>query len=214
MKRAALILSGSGYLDGAEIREAVLALLALDEAGAHVTIFAPDVAQHHVVNHLTGEVDPSPRNVLVEAARIARGKARPLRDLDPAQFDLLVCPGGYGVAKTLSSLAFGKPEVLPDFARVLQAFAAAAKPICAICIAPAVLVTALKYGRVTIGNDAGTAAHIVAMGGAHETQAVTGVTVDADHKLVTTPAYMYDDAAIADVAKGIRLAVYAALELA
>jgi enhancing lycopene biosynthesis protein 2 len=40
--RIGVILSGCGYLDGAEIHEAVCTLLALDEAGAEGVCMAPD----------------------------------------------------------------------------------------------------------------------------------------------------------------------------
>lgn len=73
MKKVAVVLAGCGYLDGSEIYEATLTLLALDEANAQVQCFAPDIPQMHVVNHLSGEVTSESRNVLVEAARIARG---------------------------------------------------------------------------------------------------------------------------------------------
>lgn len=213
MPTAAVILAGCGYLDGAEIREAVLTLLALDRQGVAVRIFAPDIPQTHVVNHLTQAIEPGARNVLVEAARIARSQISPLSALDPAEFDLLVCPGGFGVAKNLSRLAFGEAEVLSEFANVLRDFHSAGKPICAICIAPAVVVTALRVGTVTIGEDPGTAAHIEAVGGTHVPRPVSGILVDRDNRIVTTPAYMYGDARIADVADGIESAVDATLEL-
>lgn len=43
-KKIAVILSGCGYLDGSEINEAVLTLLYLDQAGADVQSFAPNIA--------------------------------------------------------------------------------------------------------------------------------------------------------------------------
>ena len=213
MPTAAVVLAGCGYLDGSEIRESVLALLALDRAGVTVSCFAPDIAQYNVVDHLAQKPTMETRNVLVEAARLARSQVQPLSALDPAQFDMLVCPGGFGVAKNLSDLAFGGSTVLPAFAEVLRAFHDARKPICAICIAPAVVVAALGCGKVTIGHDAGTAAGIVGNGGQHDDQPVTGFTVDPEHRLVTTPAYMIHDACIADVSTGIDGAVRAAVGL-
>ena len=81
-KRVAVILSGCGAYDGAEIHESVLTLLRLDQRGAQVQCFAPNIAQHHVVNHLTGEEMPETRNVLVESARIARGAIEDIREAD------------------------------------------------------------------------------------------------------------------------------------
>jgi enhancing lycopene biosynthesis protein 2 len=57
---------------------------------------------------------------------------------------------------------------------------------------------------MTIGDDAGTAAALEAMGARHVNAPVTDVVVDADHKLVTAPAYMYGEARISDVGEGIR----------
>ena len=58
MKKFAVILSGCGVFDGTEIHEAVLTLLAIDKAGASYQCFAPDVMQHHVVDHITGQEIP------------------------------------------------------------------------------------------------------------------------------------------------------------
>lgn len=214
-KRVLVILSGCGFLDGAEIHEAVISLLALDRRGAQVQCAAPDKAQHHVVDHRTGQPTAETRNVLTEAARIARGKIVPLSAVSADDFDAVFLPGGFGAAKNLSTVAFDGPaaQVDPDLARVLQAFRSQGKPIGAVCIAPAVLVAALREGEVTIGDDPGTASAITAMGGAHYACPVTELHVDQARKIVTAPAYMYD-ARIADVAQGIEKAVAATLELA
>ena len=213
--RVAVVLSGSGYLDGAEIQEAVLTLLAFDRAGAVVQCAAPDKLQHHVVDHVTGAPTGESRNVLREAARIARGRIVPLSAIRAADFDAVFLPGGFGAAKNLSTVAFKGPDatVDPDLSRVLRAFRAAGKPIGAVCIAPAVLVAALREGEVTIGEDPGTAAAIEAMGGAHVARPVTEHHVDEVRRIVTAPAYMYGGARIADVAAGIEKAVAATLAL-
>ena len=104
-KKVAVILSGCGVYDGAEIHESVLTLLRLDQRGAQVQCFAPNIAQHHVVNHLTGEEMSETRNVLVESARIARGEVKDLREADVNDFDALIVPGGFGSAKNLSDFA-------------------------------------------------------------------------------------------------------------
>ncbi len=106
MKKFALILSGSGVFDGAEIHESTLTMLAIALQGGTYDIFAPDIEQHHVINHLNGEEMPEKRNVLIEAARIARGKIEPLDRLDMERYDALIMPGGFGVAKNLSDFAF------------------------------------------------------------------------------------------------------------
>lgn len=115
-KKVAVILSGCGVYDGAEIHESVITLLRLSQRGAQVQCFAPDIAQHHVVNHLTGEEMAESRNVLVESARIARGDVKDVRDAKVEDFDALVVPGGFGAAKNLSDFAFkgDQCEVQPD----------------------------------------------------------------------------------------------------
>jgi len=216
MARVAVVLAGCGYLDGAEIRESVLSLLYLDQLGAKVHCFAPDIEQHHVVDHLAKSEAPESRNVLKEAARIARSDIQPLSALNPKEFDALVLPGGYGVAKNLSDLAFkGKDAtVLPAYASVIEAFHNAGKPIGAICIAPAVVALALKHKGVTltIGEDAGTAAVIEASGNKHQNSPTDQVVVDSKHRIASCSAYMRDDA-IARVAEGIQKCIAAVMAM-
>lgn len=207
MPRVGVVLSGCGVYDGAEIHESVLTLLALDRAGAEAVCLAPDVAQKHVVNHLTGQPEKGEsRNVLVEAARIARGKVKDLAGFDPAGLDALVLPGGFGAAKNLCDFAFRGAEcdVHPEVARVVRAVHEAGRPVGAICIAPVILARLLggERPRLTIGSDPGTAAAIEKMGGAHVACGGGGAVVDAERRLVTTPAYMLDSP-ISEVAAGI-----------
>ena len=194
MANVAVVLAGCGVYDGAEINEAVLTLLCLEQQGASYQCFAPDIEQMHVVNHLTGEpAEGESRNVLVEAARIARGNIKALGEANVAEFDALLVPGGFGAAKNLSNFAVAGAamEVQADFLRVAQAFHAAGKPIGLICIAPVMAAAICGEGaRCTIGDDAETAAAIAAMGGEHLECPVTEARVDAQRKLVTTPAYM------------------------
>lgn len=206
MTKVAVVLSGCGFLDGAEIHESVLFLLALDRLGVEVICAAPDVAQMHVVNHLTGAPTDERRNVLVESARIARGSIRDLATLHAKDVDAVVLPGGFGAAKNLCTFALGEDdwEIEPQTARFLREMRAAGKPIGAACIAPALI--AHLFGadrvRVTIGNDAGTSSRLAAKGARHVDRAVDEICVDDDLKIVTTPAYMFD-ARISHVAEGI-----------
>jgi enhancing lycopene biosynthesis protein 2 len=210
-----VVLAGCGVFDGAEIREAVLTLLALDQAGAEARCFAPDMPQAHVVDHLAGKpVAGESRNVLVEAARIARGAIEPLSQAKASELDALIVPGGFGAAKNLCTFAFQGPDctVHPDLARVLGDMHAAQKPIGLICIAP-VIGAKLFKAAVTIGDDSATSAAIRAMGGSAVPKAVTEIHVDETHRLVSTPAYMYD-ARLGDIATGITALVQAVLKLA
>ncbi len=207
IKKVGILLSGCGFLDGTEIQEAVLTLLALDRAGAEALCFAPDMMQHHVVNHLTGKVAPGEsRNVLVESARIARSAIADLRTLDVEALDALILPGGYGVAKNLSTYAFRGAfcDINADVAAAIHAFYKAGKPLGFICIAPVIAASLLGSEQIelTIGNDPGSAADINAMGARHVECPVWNTVVSKQGKIVSTPAYMLGPT-IGEVAKGI-----------
>lgn len=194
MSKVAVVLAGCGVYDGAEINEAVLALLSLEQQGATYQCFAPDIPQMHVINHLTGEpVAGESRNVLVEAARIARGNIKDLAEARAEDFDALLVPGGFGAAKNLCDFAVAgaQMQTQPDFLALAQAFHQAGKPIGLVCIAPVMAAAICGEGvSCTIGNDADTAAAIDAMGARHLDCPVSEARVDTTHKLVTTPAYM------------------------
>ena len=217
MKTIGILLSGCGVYDGVEIHEAVLTLLALDRKGVKIVAMAPDVEQYHVVNHLTGEATEEKRNVLIESARITRGDIRDLQSVQASELDALIIPGGFGAAKNLSDFANkGKDaKALPEVSRILTEMAGAGKPIGAICISPAVMVSVLsqKHPEVTIGNDLGTADAIEAMGGVHKACTVDQIHVDETNKIVTTPAYMLGPG-VKEVAEGIEKLVDAVLKLA
>jgi len=217
-KRVGVILSGSGYLDGAEIQEATLTLLFLDKRGAKVTAMAPDVKQMHVVDHLKGEPSGSEsRNVLAEAARITRGAIVDVKTVKAADLDALILPGGFGVAKNLCTFATEgvKLEVDPDVERLVRDMAAAGKPLGFICIAPVIAAKVLgsRKVRITIGNDPATAAAVNALGAVHVDSPVDQIVVDERNKVVSTPAYMLGPS-IAPVAAGIERLVGAVLEMA
>lgn len=193
-KSIAVILSGSGHQDGAEIHEATLTLWAIHKNGAEYQCYAPDILQHHVLNHLTGKEMNEQRNVLIESARIARGKVLDLADFQASAHDALVIPGGLGAAKNLSTYAFDGPDckVNKDVQKAILAMAEQKKPIGALCIAPAILAKLLDQVLVTIGQDPGTAANIEAMGARHTTTLHGEIAVDKERKVVTTPCYMLD----------------------
>jgi enhancing lycopene biosynthesis protein 2 len=205
-KKVGVLLSGCGVFGGSEIHEAVLTLLALDKAGAEIVCMAPDMDQFHVINHLTQEETKEKRNVLVESARIARGKIKNLKDVKASDLDALIMPGGMGAAKNLSNFALqgADAQVNPEVKRLLNEMVSAAKPIGAICIAPATLTKALsdKKPQVTIGNDLNTAQAIEKMGGEHKNCSVDMIHVDENNNIVSTPAYMLGPG-IKDIAVGI-----------
>jgi enhancing lycopene biosynthesis protein 2 len=194
MKKFAVILAGCGVYDGAEIQEAVMTLLAIEKAGASFQCFAPDVDQFHVLNHITGKEMNEKRNVLVESARIARGDIKPLQAYNPAAFDALIFPGGFGAAKNLCSWAYEGDtcQVLPDVARAVEATFEAKKPIGAMCIAPVILGKLFKGTNLTTGQDPASQHFIEKMGNRYTPAGHGEVVTDPVRKLFTTPCYMLD----------------------
>ncbi|MDP1831387.1 MAG: isoprenoid biosynthesis glyoxalase ElbB [Geothrix sp.] len=220
--KVAVLLAGCGHLDGAEVREAVLALLALDQHGAAFQCIAPNADQYHVINHATGQPVPGAvRNILEESSRIARvGQCLDLAQARVEDYDALVMPGGYGVAKNHCSFAFkgADAEVRPDVAAFVRGFFDAKKPVGAICIAPALVALTLagkESATLTLGNDPGVAAAVTQLGQHHkDTPSAREIVVDEAHQLITTPAYMFDDARLSDVFVGIERCVAEVLKRA
>ncbi|TLX74954.1 isoprenoid biosynthesis glyoxalase ElbB [Labilibacter sediminis] len=204
MKQIAIILSGCGVFDGAEIHEATLTMLSIAKNEASYTCFAPDIRQHHVINHITGEEINQERNVLVESARIARGNIKNINELDVNKFDALVMPGGFGVAKNLCDFAFkgSDCDVIPELKKVVTDFWKTKKPIGALCISPALIAKVLPEPIVTIGNDANTILEIEKLNAKHEITSHGEITVDHKNKLITTPCYMLD-ANISQIEQGV-----------
>jgi enhancing lycopene biosynthesis protein 2 len=217
-KHVGVILSGSGFLDGAEIQEATLTLLFLDRRGAKVTAMAPNVAQMHVVDHVKGQpASGENRNVLAEAARITRGAIADVKTVKASDLDALILPGGYGAAKNLCTFATEgvKLQVNTDVERLVRDMASAGKPIGFICISPVIAAKVLgsKKVKLTIGNDPATAAALNALGAVHVDALVDQIVVDEKNKVVSTPAYMLGPS-IAPVSAGIEKLVAAVLEMA
>ncbi|WP_395463081.1 isoprenoid biosynthesis glyoxalase ElbB [Wolbachia endosymbiont of Cantharis cryptica] len=210
--KAAVVLSGCGHLDGAEVREAVLSLLVLDQQEVEVKCFAPDINITQVINHKTKEAVKEKRNVLAEAARIARGEIYDLKEAKAEDFDMLVVPGGYGVARNLSNLAENKDVVIviPEFERLVSEFFVTKKLIGAICISPAVIVFILNSKidkeeskiKVTIGDDREKL--IEKLGGEH-IKCDTGLSIeDEEHNVFSCSAYMRSDESTHSVYQGIK----------
>jgi len=216
MKKVGVVLSGSGVYDGSEIHEAVITLLAIAREGAEAVCFAPDKPQTDVINHLTGDPMFESRNVLIEAARIARGSIQPLAQASANDLDALVVPGGFGAAKNLSSFASLGGECVVDagLKRLTLEMHQAGKPLGFICIAPAMLPKIFDFPlRLTIGTDIDTAEVLEDMGAEHVPCPVDDIVVDEENKVVTTPAYMLAQN-IAEAASGIEKLVARVLVLA
>jgi enhancing lycopene biosynthesis protein 2 len=204
--------------DGAEIHESVITLLALDRHGAEAVCMAPNADQLHVINHLTGDVEPDvKRNTLVESARIARGNVMDIANAKAADVDAVIIPGGFGAAKNLCNFAVAGADCTahPDVARFLKEARAAKKTIGAICIAPALLARIFGEEKpsLTVGTDAETAQAMEKMGACHVSHPVNEIHVDEEKKLVTTPAYMLAES-ISQAAGGIEALVAKVVEMA
>ena len=214
MQKIAVVLSGNGVFDGAEIHEATLTLYAIAKKGAAYEIFAPDIPQHHVINHITGEEMDETRNVLVESARIARGNIKALSEFSGKDYDALVFPGGFGAAKNLSSFAFDGAdcEVDPNVENAIREMVSLGKPIGALCISPVILARILGDVELTIGEDAGTADAIQKMGATHTKTSHGELVIDNKYKVVTTPCYMLD-ASIDQIGEGAENVIDAVLKL-
>ena len=217
-KKIGVLLAGCGVKDGSEIHEATLALYFLDKAGAEIICMAPDKDQRDVIDHRRGEPVAEKRNVLAEAARIARGNIQDVRNVKAGDIDALVIPGGFGAAKNLCSFAVDGANCTVDenVAALLLELYKNKKPIGALCIAPAVL--AGVFGKtcaplITIGNDAATASAMEAMGARHKTAAVDEIVVDSENRIVTTPCYMLAQS-ISEFAPGIEKLVAKIMEMA
>ena len=214
MKKVAVLLAGNGVYDGAEINEAILTLLHIAKNGATYQCFAPDIEQLHTINHLTGEEMSEKRNVLVEAARIARGYIKALNHLNSDQFDALIVPGGFGAAKNLCDFAVkgAQATINNDVLNACKKFANANKPAGYMCIAPALTPFIYDDAKITIGNDKDTAAALTKLGATHLNCDVDDVVIDQHNKIVTTPAYMLAQS-IVEADEGIEKLVKSVLAL-
>lgn len=217
-----VLLSGCGVYDGVEIQEAVLTLLAIEEIGAKAVCIGLNQEQHHVVNHLTGEEMPEKRNMLVEAARIARGDIKDITEITPADIDALVIPGGFGSAKNFTTWAFDGPEgsIDPKVKLLIVNMVNVGKPIAALCVSPIVVAKALEgsmvQSKLTIGTDAATSPYDISafskglesLGASTSMKMIDEIEVDKENKIITAPCYMME-ASILEVRKNIRKAIEA-----
>lgn len=226
MKKIAVILSGCGVYDGSEIQEAVFTLLAIAENGASYSCFAPDVLQHHVINHTNGSEMGEKRNALVEAARIARGEIQSLASFDASQFDGLVIPGGFGAAKNLTTWAFNGPDgtINDEVKNAILAMVNAGRPVAGLCMGPTVIAKALEqtefHPELTVGTASEKSPYDIQaisegmnkVGAKAQMKSVREICVDKKNKIVTAPCYMME-ASIVEVKKNIDQAITELLKL-
>lgn len=212
----AIILSGCGRADGSEIHEATCAMLAIDCVNCSYQCFAPDMPQAAVINHLTGKKTDETRNVLVEAARIARGDIKDIKTFCADEFDAVVFPGGIGAVINWCDFAESgvSCNVEASVRKVIWDSYKKGLVIGAMCIAPVVIAKVLgsEGVHVTIGNDQNVANSITRTGAVHEECNSVEVCVDSLHKVVTTPAYMLASS-IKEVCEGADNMIKAMLRL-
>ena len=221
-----VLLSGCGVYDGAEIQEAVLTLLAIEEIGAKAVCISVDKNQHQVINHTNGDEMNETRNMLIEAARIARGAVHNINTIDPVDIDALVIPGGFGSAKNFTNCAFDGPngEILPEIKLLIINMVNIGKPLAALCVSPVVVAKALEGSNIqptlTIGSDQEASPHDISSfsdglkqtGMQTEMKSVREILVDTENKIITAPCYMMD-ATVLDIRKNIRMAIEALRDL-
>lgn len=226
MKKIGVLLHGSGVFDGSEIHESVFTLLAIAEAGAEAVCFAPNINQHHVLNHTTGEEMSETRNVLVESARIARGNIKDIVDINASELDGLVMPGGFGTAKNITKWAFEGPNgpILESVKNLIVELVAQGKPIAGLCMSPTTIAKALEgtdyHAHLTVGTSneaspyeiAAISAGMESIGQVAEMASVREIVVDEKLKIVTAPCYMME-ANIVEVRDNIKQAVDALITL-
>ena len=220
--KAAVILSGSGVYDGSEIHETVLTLLALAEKKIEYYCIAPNIDQHHVIDHTTGSPSEEKRNVLVESARIARGNVTDIAEVSVSDFDLLIIPGGFGAAKNLTTWAIDGPdsEINTEVKRLIVESVSAKKPIGAMCMGPTVVAKALEgtgmSASLTVGTTeeqspydiSGISGGMDSIGAVSKMRSIREIERDDDLKIVSAPCYMME-ASITDVRKNIEMMVEA-----
>ena len=221
-----VLLSGNGVYDGAEIQEAVLTLLAIDEMGWNAVCISVDKPQHHVINHLSGEVMDESRNMLVEAARIARGQITPIDSISPADIDALVIPGGFGSAKNFTSWAFDGPEstILPEVKLLLVNLVNVGKPIVALCVSPVVVAKAFEgssiHPTLSLGSASESSPYDInsfneglrATGAIAQERTIREVLIDPTNRIICAPCYMMD-ARITEINANIKQALVALNEI-
>ncbi|XP_003741114.1 ES1 protein homolog, mitochondrial [Galendromus occidentalis] len=221
--KVAVVLSGSGVYDGSEIHEASACLSHLTRHGIEPVCFAPDREQMHAVDHASGNPSAEKRNVLSESARIARGKIQSLSALRVQDVDAIVFPGGFGVAKNLSTFAVDGPncQVDPLVEQTIKEFVSAKKPLAFCCIAPILAARVISGVKITLGMDkddgnwpyAGSVEAVQSWGAKHENCTVSDVCVDETNLVVTTPAFMYNTEKFHEIYDGVGLMIAALKKL-
>ncbi|NXX69082.1 GAL3A protein, partial [Spizella passerina] len=178
-------------------------------------VYAPNIPQMHVVDHVKGQPTAEQRNVLVESARIARGNIKDLATLDVKGLDALIIPGRAVWAVAGSSQQGPAPRPFarnPKFQPWLQRSLISVCPDRATPDAPTPHST-LSFPVPCRWPYAKTAEAMKELGCRHVNSQVTEAHVDARNRLVSTSAFMCN-APIHQVHDGIGSMVREVLRLA
>jgi len=217
-----ILLSGCGVYDGAEIHEAVLSMLAISQHGWNLTCLGLDKEQHHVINHLNGEEMPEKRNMLIEAARIARGTITNIDQLDATKLDALVLPGGFGCAKNFTTWAFegASCQIDPAIQALIETMHRNKKPLVALCVSPVVIAKALEKSEatpnLTVGHSQEDSPYdqswfsqeLSKTGVVVEEKSHREISIDEKNSVICAPCYMME-ATINEIYQNIQLAMSA-----
>ncbi|MEN9700099.1 MAG: hypothetical protein RLZZ301_1297 [Bacteroidota bacterium] len=220
--KVGVLIAGSGVYDGAEIQETVLTLLELERIGAEAVCISINAEQHHVINHVTGEVQNQSRNMLEEAARISRGNIYEISTIQPADLDALVIPGGFGSAKNFSDWAFMGPQghIRPEVKLLLVNMYNVGKPIVALCVSPILIALAFQDrpidATLTIGSRNVASPYVIAdfQAGLQAANCqttdcdLTQICIDTENRIITAPCYMLE-ASLLQVQHNIQQAMQA-----
>jgi len=218
--KTAVLLSGCGVYDGAEIHESVLTLLALSQNNLNFICTAPDLDQNHVINHVNGEEMNEKRNVFIESSRISRGEICKLSELNTQEISSIVIIGGFGAAKNLSNWAFKGPNgsVISDVKNLIIHCIVNKKPIVSLCISPTIIAKSLEdtehNPKLTVGStnedseydiqEINTA--ISSLGSVAVDKTTNELCYDEKLKIITAPCYMMN-VKVNDIYKNIKLAI-------
>ncbi|MBU2020450.1 MAG: isoprenoid biosynthesis glyoxalase ElbB [Bacteroidetes bacterium] len=224
--KVGILLSGCGVYDGAEIQEAVFTMLAIEEIGASYQCIGINANQHHVINHFDGSESNETRNMLHEAARIARGNIIDIESVKLDEIDALVIPGGFGSAKNFTKWAFNGPDgdILKEVKLLLVNLYNIGKPIVALCVSPVVVAKALEGNsrniELTIGSIAEESPYDInafqeglsSSGVKTKDKTRSEIHVDEVNRIITAPCYMMETTTL-QVRDNIQQAIFALKKL-
>ncbi len=121
--KSLVLLAGCGLGDGSCIEEAILTYLALEQSNCSYQPVAYDMNMPSI-NHITEQSEEN-RNILVESARMGRGRIQKIDMIRPEDFDCLIIPGGIGLLSN-----YGKNESVRN---LVLSFQNHNKPIATMC---------------------------------------------------------------------------------